>query len=86
MEIYIPYKNAEEKQLIVDSNTDKEFLRDAMVGSKRFLVYDDAVEPPFTIPDETTKHGFLTLLDYINNGITGKTPAEFLADIKARLQ
>ena len=85
MEIYYPYTTLEEKQGILDANTDKTLLRDEQIRDKRFVVFDDGVEPPFTIPDEIIKAGFLTVLDYINNATTGKTPAQFLADVKARL-
>ena len=85
MEIYYPYNTIEEKQGILDANTDKTFLRDEQIRSKQFLVFDDGVAPPFTIPDAVTKAGFLTMLDYINNGTTGKSPAQFLTDVKARL-
>ena len=85
MVIYYPYTTLEEKQGILDANIDKTFLRDEQVREKRFVVFDDGVEPPFTIPDEVIKAGFLTVLDYINTATVGKTPAEFLADVKARL-
>ena len=85
MEIYYPYTTLEEKQGILDANTDKTLLRDEQIREKRFVVFDDGVEPPFTIPDEAVKQGFIVLLGYHNDGTMGKTPAQFLADIKARM-
>ncbi len=85
MEIYFPYTTLEEKQGILEANTDKTFLRNEQLRDKRFVVYDDGTPPPFTLPDKVVKAGFLTILDYINTATTGKTPAEFLADVKARL-
>ena len=90
-EIYLPYTTLEEKQGIKDANTDKTLLRDEMLVNKKFLVYDDGIVPPFTIPDEVIKHGFLVMLEYLNEIGSDlpipwtKTPAEFLADVKARL-
>ena len=85
MEIYYPYTTLEEKQGILDANTDKTFLRDEQVREKRFVVFDDGQVPPFTIPDEVVKQAFIVLLGYHNDAIMGKTPAEFLDDVKARL-
>jgi hypothetical protein len=85
MEIYYPYTTLEEKQGILDANTDKTLLRQEGLGNKRFLVFDDGIDPPFTIPDEVVKQAFIVLLGYHNDGTMGKTPAQFLTDIKARL-
>ena len=90
-EIYFPYKTLEEKQGIIDANTDKTPLRDEVLGSKRFLVYDDGAEPAFAIPaHEAVKQAFIVMLGYLEEVATNpsswtKTPAEFLADVKARL-
>ena len=85
MEVHYPYTTLEEKQGIRDANTDKTFLGDRQDHSgRRFVVFDDGVEPPFTIPDKVIRDAFIVMLGYHNDGITGKTPADFLADVKAR--
>ncbi len=85
MEVYFPYTTLEEKQGILDANTDKIMLRDEQLREKRFVVFDDGTVPPFSLPDKVITAGFLTVLDYINTATVGKTPAQFLTDVKARL-
>ena len=90
MEIWYPFKTLEEKQGIIDTVTDMTFIREAAIRDKLFLVFDDGVEPPFTIPDETMKQAFIVMLGYmeeiaLNPASWTKAPAQFLADVKARL-
>ena len=91
MEAHYPYTTLEEKQGILDAKVDETFLRDRQDRQgQRFLVFDDGVEPPFTIPDETMKQAFIVMLGYmediaLNPASWTKTPAQFLADVKARM-
>jgi hypothetical protein len=88
--VLYPYMTLEEKQGIIDANTDKTLLGQKMYGNDRFLVYDDGVEPPFTIPDKVIRDAFIVMLGYVNeagqqpSSWVDKTPAELLADVKAR--
>jgi hypothetical protein len=67
MEIYYPYTTLEEKQGVLDANTDKTFLRYEQIREKLFIVFDDGVEPPFTIPDEVVKEGFIEMLSIVTS-------------------
>ncbi len=89
-EIYIPYNSLEEKQGILDGNTDKTWLREEMIGNRQFVVYDDGKAPPFDIPDSVIKAGFQVVIDELNKlqtvaSLPTITPAEFIAAVKAKL-
>ena len=89
MELYYRYNSMEEKAML-EATVTFQLLRDESIGSKRFLVYDDLVEMPFTIPDDVIKEGFIEMLSLLNEArevanLAEVTPAEFLAGIKVRL-
>ncbi len=89
MEVYYRYNSMEEKAML-EATITFQLLRDESIGGKRFLVYDDGVETPFTIPDDVIKAGFLEMLSLVNvlNGVANQpivTPAEFLVGVKSRL-
>ena len=89
-EIYFPYKTLEEKQGILDANTDKAYLREEMIGPRQFVVYDDGAAPPFDIPDRVIKAAFGVVIDELNEirtkaAMPTKTAADFIAAVKAKL-
>lgn len=89
MEIYIRFNSQEEREQIEATQTNA-FLRDESIGNIRFLVYDDGLDAPFTIPDEVVKAAFLEMLSLVNAlnavaSIQTVSPAEFLTGVKSRL-
>ena len=90
MRIMIPYETLEEKQGIKDQYSAQwTLIGEDVLAGQRVLVYDDGVPPPFTIPDEVTRTGFLVILGYLNEleagTYTPKNGQDLLDDVKARL-
>ena len=90
MKILIPYTTLEEKQGIKDQyDSVWTLLGEDVRQDDRVLIYDDGTPPPFTIPDEVTRAGFLVLLGYLNEMEAGtytpKNGQDMLDDVKARL-
>ena len=90
MKVFIPYETLEEKQAIKDQyDSQWTLIGEDVLAGQRVLVYDDGVPPPFTIPDETTRAGFLVVLGYINEleagTYTPKTGQDLLDDVKTQL-
>ena len=88
-EVWFPYKTLEEKQGIIDANTDKTLLREAMINSRRFLVFDDGAEPPWDMEPVLTA-AMLVIMDEINilranDSLPARTTAQLKAAIKAKL-
>ncbi len=89
MEVYHRFNSMEERAML-EATLTGQFLRDESIGNIRFLVYDDGLEAPFTIPDEVLKEGFLEMLSLLNEarvvaGLPTVSPAEFLDGVKSRL-
>ena len=89
MEVYIRFNNQEEREQIEATQT-MAYLRDESIGNIRFLVYDDGIDAPFTIPDEVMKAAFVEMLSLVNAlntvaNLDQVSPAEFLVGVKARL-